>query len=173
MSRVIDMSTMFMVAKLFNDDISKWDVSSVTKMDKMFMNAISFKQKLCGAAWVHSKATKDRMFEGSYGLISSTACSASSSQRWLARWEAASTPITTQGDAPAIAKCAKCGTFKKSERVSCCAPGGTWYQKCGVAGSRKFDHSWLEGVEACACKFKVDACACVLLCVDNDSHTLF
>ena len=30
----------------------------------MFTNAASFRQRLCGRAWVHSKASKIRMFEG-------------------------------------------------------------------------------------------------------------
>ena len=45
--------------------------------------------------------------------------------------------------------CSKCGRFKKSARVSCCAPGGAWYKNCGGVDSRSVDHSWSEGVEAC------------------------
>merc|ERR1719201_2962072 len=61
-SRVTDMSRMFANANLFNGDISNWDVSRVTNMDHMFLKAVSFKRKLCGAAWVHSKASKEDMF---------------------------------------------------------------------------------------------------------------
>ena len=66
-----EMHGMFWSAVLFNVDISQWDVSSVTNMDQMFFNAAPFNQTLCGAAWVNSKATKRRMFEGSSGSISS------------------------------------------------------------------------------------------------------
>merc|ERR1719201_2825862 len=43
----------------------------------MFMDATSFTQELCGASWVHSIAWKDRMFLGSSGSISTTACTSS------------------------------------------------------------------------------------------------
>jgi len=44
-------------------------VSSVTNMESMFSDAKLFDRKLCGAAWVHSKALKTDMFEGSKGII--------------------------------------------------------------------------------------------------------
>ena len=69
-SRVIDMHDMFRSAVFFQGDISKWDVSRVTDMDSMFMRAKSFKQHLCEAAWVHSKASQKFMFEDSRGSIS-------------------------------------------------------------------------------------------------------
>merc|ERR1719174_1487484 len=73
-SSVTDMSRMFMQAELFNHDISKWDVSSVIITDGMFLDARSFNQKLCGAAWVRSKASKNDMFVGSFGSISRAVC---------------------------------------------------------------------------------------------------
>ena len=72
-----DMTSMFLDAKEFDGDISKWDVSSVNKMDRMFMGAKNFKQKLCEAAWFHSKASNNFMFEGSSGSMSQTVCEAS------------------------------------------------------------------------------------------------
>merc|ERR1719174_2628569 len=39
--------------------------------------------------------------------------------------------------------------FKKSSRVSCCAPGGDWYKNCGGVGNKHVDHSWSEGAQAC------------------------
>merc|ERR1712224_1191878 len=45
--------------------------------------------------------------------------------------------------------CPKCGTFGKSGRVSCCAPGGAWFKNCGGASNRNVGHRWFEGVEAC------------------------
>ena len=61
----------------------------------------------------------------------------------------------TPGVALGTMLCPKCGKFKKSRRASCCAPGGAWENNCGGVGNRKFDHSWLEGAEACKCKSKV------------------
>ena len=40
-SRVTDMSRMFMSALVFNGDASKWDVSSVKSMQRLFFNALS------------------------------------------------------------------------------------------------------------------------------------
>ena len=76
-SRVTTITAMFRQTQSFNGDISKWDVTSVTKMDYMFQDATSYKQKLCGAAWVlwvHSKASKTLMFAGSPGSISPAVC---------------------------------------------------------------------------------------------------
>ena len=73
-SRVAVMYGMFSLAASFNRDISKWDVSHVTNMGTMFRGATSFKRKLCGAAWVNSKASKPLMFEDSFGSISETVC---------------------------------------------------------------------------------------------------
>merc|ERR1712032_265688 len=55
-------------ASSFNGDISEWDVSSVTDMEKMFYGAASFKQTLYGA-WYTSTADKDSMFTDSSGKI--------------------------------------------------------------------------------------------------------
>ena len=45
-SSVTDMSCMFDGAIFFNQDVSKWDVSSVTDMTYMFFSAFSFNQDL-------------------------------------------------------------------------------------------------------------------------------
>ena len=42
-----------------------------------------------------------------------------------------------------------CGTTKKSGKLSCCARGGAWFKNCGDAGDMKFDHTWVEGIQAC------------------------
>ena len=41
-SRLTDMSSIFMGATSFNGDISKWDVSGVTNMEAMFNDANAF-----------------------------------------------------------------------------------------------------------------------------------
>ena len=46
-------------------------------------------------------------------------------------------------------ECPKCGISKKSDKYSCCARGGAWFQNCGDAGDNKFDHTWVEGIQAC------------------------
>ena len=68
------MSSMFWGAASFNGDISKWNVSRVINMDNMFRRATSFKHRLCSAAWVHSNASQNDMFLGSFGSISQTVC---------------------------------------------------------------------------------------------------
>ena len=75
-SRVTNMGYMLLDASSFNSDVSKWDVSRVTDMTAMFEQASSFNQTLCGEAWVNSKADKLRMFAGSSGSISTTVCGA-------------------------------------------------------------------------------------------------
>jgi len=77
-SNARDMFGMFRNAKSFNGHLSRWDVSRVSNMDAMFRGAALFSRKLCGAAWVHSKASKDLMFAGSPGSISRTVCTATS-----------------------------------------------------------------------------------------------
>ena len=162
---------MFMDAAAFSVDISKWDVSNVITMDYMFwqFQATSFKQKLCGAAWVRSKASKKGMFTGSFGSISSQVCHLTTTRQYVSRRPIPErelivrAPITTQVNTRPLAitssnemTCPKCSMFKKSGRTSCCAPGGAWYKNCGGARNRKSDHSWFEGVQACKRKFKAN-----------------
>ena len=45
--------------------------------------------------------------------------------------------------------CSACTTFNKSGKVSCCAPGGSWFNKCGSAGNLERRHTWFEGIQAC------------------------
>ena len=166
-SRVTDMHLMFAGATSFTRGISKWDVSSVTNMDRMFSKAVSFKRRLCGAAWVHSKASKINMFEGSPGSISRKACTPPTrkyesrrpvpARELIVRTPTATSPgraAVTPTIASTMMICPKCGTFAKSGRVSCCAPGGAWYKNCGRPGSRNTGHSWFEGTRACKCTFK-------------------
>ena len=74
-SRVKDMRDMFLDASSFNGDLEKWDVSNVKDMSGMFGGTSLFKRKLCGTAWVHSSAKKTSMFAGSSGSISRHYCS--------------------------------------------------------------------------------------------------
>ena len=168
-SRVKDMHGMFMFAKQFNSDISKWDVSRVMNMNNMFQDAGMFKQKLLGCPWVHSRASKEVMFQNSAGSIPRKVCTQQKTTRpYVTRRPhtpvyATRRPlperelIARTPSAPTIATstmaCTKCGTFEKSGRVSCCAPGGAWHKNCGGAGNGKVGHTWSEGVEACKRKF--------------------
>ena len=47
-------------------------------------------------------------------------------------------------------ECRKCGITKKSHERSCCARDGAWFKNCGDAGDTDFDHTWVEGIQACA-----------------------
>ena len=162
------MSYMFCSARLFKSDVSKWDVSSVTSMDSMFMQAVSFKHELCQAVWVRSRASQARMFDRSPGSISSKVCESAStpsrqyvSRRPIPDRELIGRMPTSVGTSDIITStiastmlCPKCGSFAKSGRASCCAPGGAWYKNCGGAGNRNADHSWFEGAQACKRKSK-------------------
>jgi len=68
-SSVTDMGWMFYYASSFNQDLSSWDVSSVTSMDSMFRDASSFNQDLC--AWV-TKLSLD--LPSMYYTFNGTAC---------------------------------------------------------------------------------------------------
>ena len=46
----------------------------------MFMDATSFKQQLCGTAWITSTATQNLMFKDSPGAISQEVCASTPSQ---------------------------------------------------------------------------------------------
>ena len=46
-------------------------------------------------------------------------------------------------------ECFKCGTTKRTGKLSCCAHGGAWFKNCGDAGDTAFDHTWAEGIQAC------------------------
>ena len=55
-------------------------------------------------------------------------------------------PVVTVPTTPRIT-CPKCGT--QSKYLNCCFPGGTWFNKCGNPGNPKYEHTWLEGSQAC------------------------
>ena len=51
--------------------------------------------------------------------------------------------------APNVLACEICGTYERSGRLSCCAPRGSWYKKCG--GSKAY--KWSEGYHVCSGTF--------------------
>ena len=171
-SRVQNMHSMFRSATLFNADISQWDVSSVKNMDYMFWYASSFNLELCQTAWVNSRASKTFMFVVSPGSLSQPECMSVPTPATLTtsqdvqpvprrpiseRELIVSTPVSTPSILSTTAysmACPKCGTFEKSGRFSCCAPGGAWFKNCGSAGNRKVAHRWIDGVFACKRKFQ-------------------
>ena len=61
----------------------------------------------------------------------------------------AEAPTTTSASATGGKRCPKCGKGKKSGKLSCCARGGAWFQKCGDGDDSNFDHTWMEGIQAC------------------------
>ena len=64
-SDIMDMSSLFEKAYLFNQDIGSWDVSKVTNMSLMFEEAYLFNQDIGG--WDVSKVTNmGRMFQHAY-----------------------------------------------------------------------------------------------------------
>ena len=182
-SSVTDMRNMFSHAELFDVDISSWDVSRVTNMDHMFYLAFSFKQKLCGEAWVNSKATKAQTFGGTAASIAEAECiPAASSVTTQATSQYTSHPpmpgrelivrtpsIASRVDA--LTKCPKCGTFAKSGRKSCCAPGGAWFKNCGGARNKSVGHKWFEGVAACKRKCKTSGTHSIHSHWDEDTRT--
>ena len=73
-SMVADMHRMFFYAPTFNQDISKWDVSRVTTMESMFNGASSFNQDI--SQWdVSSVLNMELMFHGA-SSFHQTLCSA-------------------------------------------------------------------------------------------------
>ena len=57
--------------------------------------------------------------------------------------------VAIQTSTTARVRCPKCGTTKKSAKRSCCARGGAWFKNCGDSDDSKFDHTWVEGMQAC------------------------
>ena len=45
--------------------------------------------------------------------------------------------------------CSKCGIIRKTDKLSCCARGGAWFENCGDVWESQFDHTWAEGMLAC------------------------
>ena len=54
--------------------------------------------------------------------------------------------------------CAKC-VNSMTGKLSCCARGGAWFEKCGDVGDTQFDHTWAEGIRACKSRFWRDSFA--------------
>ena len=44
--------------------------------------------------------------------------------------------------------CPKCGVNINTGKRSCCVRGGSWFDKCGTADDN-FEHTWVEGMQAC------------------------
>ena len=57
---------------------------------------------------------------------------------------------STTGDLSAT--CLKCGSFRNSGKVSCCARGGSWFNECGDDDDTAFAHTWSDGIKACKSK---------------------
>ena len=66
-------------------------------------------------------------------------------------------PLASVTGAPP-STCPKCGVNKAGKR-SCCFRDGAWFKNCGADGDTQFDHTWLEGGQACEGETLVDALA--------------
>ena len=73
--------------------------------------------------------------------------------------------VTKPTKAVTAAKCPKCGSSRTDKR-SCCAPGGAWRGKCGDDGEN-MEHTWTEGLDACQCKSSIDVNKCSLFLSDD------
>ena len=49
-----------------------------------------------------------------------------------------------------VQACSECGFLKYTGVRSCCANGGAWFDKCGNPGNSNFEHTWFDGIQACA-----------------------
>ena len=58
-------------------------------------------------------------------------------------------------------RCPKCNLLKKSGQLSCCARGAAWFKKCGDPGDSRFEHTWLQGKQACNSKFVLCQTTCL------------
>merc|ERR1712032_1285595 len=56
-----------------------------------------------------------------------------------------------------VSVCPRCGSIKKSGKLSCCGRGGSWFKKCGGAGNAKLEHTWHEGIQACKARSQFKA----------------
>jgi surface protein len=65
------MKWMFYDGKAFNQDISGWNVSSVTNMSGMFWNASAFDQNLSG--WCVKNVSNTMNFQNGSGFVDDTA----------------------------------------------------------------------------------------------------
>ena len=48
--------------------------------------------------------------------------------------------------------CAECGVLQEDGKLSCCAPRGSWFDKCGNPGDTQYKHTWFDGTKACESK---------------------
>ena len=63
--------------------------------------------------------------------------------------------------------CPTCGSTKKNGKLTYCGTGGSWQGKCGN-NRKKFEHTWTDGVKACAKAVLSKAgefCRCLPICV--------
>ena len=65
------------------------------------------------------------------------------------------TPTPAAATTPISPVCPACGIVKRSGKLSCCAPGGSWFGNCGSAGNANLEHTWHEGIRVCNTQYHV------------------
>ena len=64
------------------------------------------------------------------------------------------TPADTTMTITVSAVCPRCGTIGKSDKMSCCGRGGSWFKSCAGSDHTKLHHTWYEGIQACKARSK-------------------
>ena len=164
--RVISMNGMFFEATSFNQKLcgANW-INSKASMESMFKGSSGrLSQEVCALPPTTTRAWRQYQYlppttTGDWRQYQyspppyQNGLHQPISERYLIVRKSFTTSISTLKIASTMT-CSKCGTFDKSGRVSCCAPGGAWFKNCGGLGSKNVDHRWSEGVAACERKFQ-------------------
>ena len=77
-----------------------------------------------------------------WSLVRPLSCVHLLSTSWCHLFTAATPKSVTRESATPV--CAKCAPNSQG-RLTCCAEGGTWFNKCGYDG----DYTWAQGFQAC------------------------
>ena len=160
-SRVGTMNYMFWHAKSFNRKLCgiSW-VRSTARKNNMFVGSFGSISRTVCTGTISSTPIIDvkRAIQAVYttpttARATSSTITPTASPTSTPIMMTTSTPTATSTVAESVITsamtCSKCGTFTKSGRVSCCAPGGAWFKMCGGGGNANVEHTWIEGLHVC------------------------